>query len=136
MNGQTSSGNNIEAALPQNFIRLPLLFLIYRNNLFDKLAFKPKHFLKTSLFFVVQDLTTKTKDLNNGLNQIKNSNNFPWKMNFIPDPSKQAPEVTLPQVPLNFYHTVSQTDMQIHLGMLLDMKLVYNNLQFVCLISP
>lgn len=97
MNGQTSSGNNIEAALPQNFIRLPLLFLIYRNNLFDKLAFKPKHFLKTSLFFVVQDLTTKTKDLNNGLNQTKNSNNFPWKMNFIPDPSKQVPEVMLPQ---------------------------------------
>ena len=138
LNGQISSCNNVEAALPQYFIARPLLLLIYINNFFDNLAFKPEHFLTTSLFSVVHDLTTKTEDLNNGLNQIKNSN-FHGKLISFQILLNRRKKLYFPRknvqrdhVPLVFNQTpVSQTNMQILLGMLFDIKLIYNDLQIV-----
>ena len=46
----------------------------------------------TSLFSVVHNMNASTSNLNNDLNKIKNWS-IQWKMNFNPDPNKQAQEV-------------------------------------------
>ena len=46
----------------------------------------------TSLFSVVHDSQTSANDLNKDL-EIINNWTFQWKMNFNPDPAKQAHEV-------------------------------------------
>ena len=61
---------------------------------------------------------------------------FQWKMNFNPDPTKQAQEVIfsrktkkLPHPPLVFNNTnVTQSIYQKHLGIILDSKLTFQNL--------
>ena len=60
---------------------------------------------------------------------------FQWKMNFNPDPTKQAQEVIfirktkkLPHPPLVFNNTnVTQSIYQKHLGIILDSKLTFEN---------
>ena len=60
---------------------------------------------------------------------------FQWKMNFNPDPTKQAQKVIfrrktkkLPHPPLAFNNTnVTQSIYQKHLGMILDSKLTFEN---------
>ena len=75
-------------------------------------------------------MNTSTTNLNNDLNKIKNWANQ-WKMNFHPDPSKQAQEVIFSrklqktnhnQVYFN-HNSVKQVPSQKHLGMHLDTKL-------------
>ena len=46
----------------------------------------------TSLFSVVNDINTSASDLNEDLEKIGNWA-FKWKMNFNPDPNKQAQEI-------------------------------------------
>ena len=61
---------------------------------------------------------------------------FQWKLNFNPDPTKQAQEVIfsrktkkLPHPPLVFNNTnVTQSIYQKHLGIILDSKLIFQNL--------
>ena len=68
----------------------PLLFLIYINDLSDDLTTNVKLFADyTSLFFIVHNMNTSITNLNNDLNKIKNWA-IQWKMNFNPDPRKQA----------------------------------------------
>ena len=60
---------------------------------------------------------------------------FQWKLNFNPDPTKQAQEVIfsrktkkLPHPPLVFNNTnVTQSIYQKHLGIILDSKLTFEN---------
>ena len=93
LNGQYSSWTSIEAGVPQGSILGPLLFLIYINDLSDDLTTNVKLFADdTSLFSIVHNMNTSTTNLNNDLNKIKNWA-IQWKMNFNPDPSKQALEV-------------------------------------------
>ena len=75
-------------------------------------------------------MNTSTTNLNNDLNKIKNWA-IQWKMNFIPDPSKQAQEVIFSRKlqkknhnQVYFSHSsVKQVPSQKHLGMYLDTKL-------------
>ena len=90
LSGQLSTWKNISAGVPQDSILGPFLFLIYINYLTEGLTTNVKLFADdTSLFSVVHDTQTSANDLNKDLKIINNCA-FQWKMNFNPDPTKQA----------------------------------------------
>ena len=90
LNGQSSSWTKVNAGIPQGSILGLLLFLIYINDLPNSLYFNLKLFANnTSLFSTVQDINTSTVSLNNDLTKLSEWA-VKWKMNFNPDPSKQA----------------------------------------------
>ena len=83
----------IEAGLPQESILGPLLFLIYINDLSYDLTANVKLFADDiSLVSIVHNMNMSTINLKNDLNKIKNWA-IHWKMNFKPDPVKQAQKV-------------------------------------------
>ena len=134
LNGQVSTWKNIDAGVPQGSILGPLLFLIYINDLTEGLTTNVKLFADdTSLFSVVHDTQTSANDLNKDL-KIINNWAFQWKMNFNPDPTKQAHEVIFSRKTKEIYHpplvfnntNVSQSSSQKHLGVILDFKLKFD----------
>ena len=81
--------------MPQGSILGALFFFIYINDLTEGLATNTKLFTDdTSLFSVVHDTQTSLNDLSKDL-EIIITWAFQWKMNFNPDPTKQAYEVIL-----------------------------------------
>ena len=134
LNGQVSTWKNVNAGVPQGFILGLLLFLIYINDLTEGLTTNVKLFADdTSLFSVVHDTQTSANDLNKDL-KIINNWAFQWKMNFNPDPTKQAHEVIFSRKTKEIYHpplvfnntNVSQSSSQKHLGVILDSKLIFD----------
>ena len=94
------------------------------------------YLLMIHLYFplFMTDSQTSANVLNKDLEMIHNSA-FQWKMNFNPDPTKQAQEVIfirktkkLPHPSLVFNNTnVTQSMYQKHLGIILDSKLTFEN---------
>ena len=88
----------------------------------------------TSLFSVVHDINTSASDLNEDLEKIGNWA-FKWKMNFNPDPNKQAQEITFSRKKTASLHPVvhfvnrpvKSTQIHKHLGMMLDSNLSYEH---------
>ena len=77
----------------KNCVLVPLLYLIYINDLSEALSMNAKLFADdTSLFSVIHDSQTSANVLNKDLEMIYKWA-FQWKMNFNPDPTKQAQEV-------------------------------------------
>ena len=135
LNGQFSSCAEVEAGVLQGSILRPLLFLIYINDLSDNLASNSKLFADdTSLFSVVRNVDASNIDLNNDLKMIVVWA-FQRKMNFNPDPTKQAQELifffrkvqTTNHPPLFFNENfIPKTTLERHLGMFLDSKLNFS----------
>ena len=93
VNGLYFSWANIEAVAPQGFINCPFMFLIYINDFSENLSSNLKLFFNgTSLFPVACNKDTSFNNLNNGMNKI-NYWVYEWKINFNPDPNKQAQKV-------------------------------------------
>ena len=135
MYGQCSSWADVNAGVPQGSILGPLLFLIYINDLSDGLKSEYKLFADDiSLFSVVNDINTLASDLNEDLEKIGNWA-FKWKMNFNPDPNKQAQGIIFSRKKTASLHLVVYFDnkpvksSQIykHLGIILDSNLSYEH---------
>ena len=134
LTGQTSSWRPILAGVPQGSILGPLFFLIYINDLPNKLKSNAKLFADdTSLFAIVKDENKSANVLNNDLSLISEWA-FNWKMLFNPDPVKPAQEVLFSRKKKTMYHpTLSLNNIQVkrassqkHLGLILEEKLKYS----------
>ena len=98
LNCQYSSWAKVKAGAPLGSILRPLLFLIYINDLSEELASNPKLFADdTTLFSGVKNVDASNVGLNNDLKKIGEWA-FQWKVNFNPDPTKQAQELIFSRI--------------------------------------
>ena len=114
--------------------------MIYVNDLLDRLTSICKIFADdTSPFSKVFNINESANDLNIDLKKISQWA-YQWKMQLNPDPNKQANEVifswksnssslTYPPLPPVKFNNINITrcSHQKHLGIILDLKLDFNN---------
>jgi len=133
LNGSFSQFSNIESGVPQGSILGPLLFLIYINDLEKNIKSSIKFFADdTMLFSIVKNPDLSALDLNHDLEVICNWAHQ-WKLEFNPDPKKQANEVlfsckknTQEHPPIYFNGSeVTKVKKQIHLGFTLEPSLSF-----------
>ena len=68
LNRQVSPWTGVNTGAPQESILIPVLFLVYINDLTDDLSSNAKLFADdTSLFSVIHDVDTSANELNNDL---------------------------------------------------------------------
>ena len=133
LNSSYSGYSIIESEVPQGSVLGPLLFLIYINDLERNIKSKIKFFADDAMLFsIVKVPTTSVADLNHDLDLICQWAHQ-WKMEFNPDPTKQATEVlfsckkTRPNHPQLTFNgsAVAKGNNQKHLGLILDSGLSF-----------
>ena len=93
LNGFYSDYSIIEFGVPQGSVLGSLLFLVYINDLERNIKSNVKFFADdTMLFSIVNDPLLSANDLNHDL-EVINQWSHQWKMQFNPDPTKQATEI-------------------------------------------
>ena len=93
LNGSYSEYSNIESGVPQGSVLGPLQFLLYINDLEVDIKSNINFFAgDTMLFSIVKDPGTSAYELNHDLDIIHKWTHQ-WKLEFNPDPTKQATEV-------------------------------------------
>ena len=114
LNGQNSSWRQVLAGAPQGSILGPLLFLVYTNDLPNKLKSNVKLYADdTSLFTIVRDKNESANILNIDLLSISKWA-YNWKMLFNPDPSKPAQEVLFSRKKkVKIYPAISRNNIQV-----------------------
>ena len=133
LNGSYSSYSTVESGMPQGSVLGPLLFLIYINDLERNIKSNIRFFVDdTMLFSIVKYPTISANNLNHDLDIIQQWA-YQWKMEFNPDPTKQATEVLFsckksspnhPQLIFNGI-AVAKVNDQKHLGLILDSRLSF-----------
>ena len=135
LNGQTSGWRKINSGVPQGYILGPLLFLISIKDLLDGIISMCKIFADDRCFFSKDlDINKSVTELNTYLEKISQWA-YQWKMQFNPDPNKQASEVifsrklvsnNLSHLPVKFNNNISRCSHQKHLRVVLDSNLNFN----------
>ena len=133
LNGQYSEYLLIESGVPQGSVLGPLLFLIYINDLEKGIKSNIKFYADdTMLYSIIHDPIKSAGDLNHDLDLIQKWA-YQWKMEFNPDPTKQATEMLFSckrsevhHPPLTFNgNDVLKIDEQKHLGLILTPALFF-----------
>ena len=133
LNGSLSEYSVTESGVPQGSVLGPLLFLIYINDLERNIKSNIKFFADdTMLFSIVKDPVKTARELNHDLDIICQWAHQ-WKMEFNPDPTKQATEVLFsckkssPNHPQLIFNgtVVTKVNEQKHLGLILDSGLSF-----------
>ena len=133
LNGTFSDYSSIESGVPQGSVLGSLLFLVYINDLERNIKSNVKFFADgTMLFSIVKCPEISANDLNHDLHVIYQWAHQ-WKLEFNPDPTKQATEVLFscktsnpnhPQIMFNGT-VVAKMNEQKHLGLILDSSLTF-----------
>ena len=133
INGSYSDYSNIESVVPQGSVLGPLLFLVSINDLERNIKSNIKFFADdTMLFSIVKNPEIYANELNRDLGVIRMCAHQ-WKLEFNPDPTKQATEdlfsckKSSPNYPQIIFNgtIVAKTNVQKHLGLSLDSSLSF-----------